>query len=48
MMGDKKNRGGLIHFALPATVGRMHRQHGWTTAVPDTAIRRVLALSNAG
>ena len=48
MMGDKKNRGGQIHFVLPATLGRMHRLQGWTTAVPDTAIRRVLALSNAG
>jgi 3-dehydroquinate synthase len=45
MMGDKKNRGGQIHFALPATLGRMHRLNGWTTAVPDTAIRRVLAPS---
>jgi 3-dehydroquinate synthase len=48
MMADKKNRGGQIHFALPATLGRMHQLHGWTTAVPDAAIRRVLALSNAG
>ena len=48
MGSDKKNRGGQIHFALPATLGRMHRLHGWTTAVPDAAIRRVLALSNAG
>lgn len=42
MMGDKKNRGGQIHFALPATLGRMHRLNGWTTAVPDSAIQRVL------
>jgi 3-dehydroquinate synthase len=43
MMTDKKNRGGQIHFALPATLGRMHRQDGWTTPVPDSAIQRVLA-----
>ena len=48
MMGDKKNRGGQIHCALPATLGRMHRLDGWTTAVPDTAIRRVLAPSTIG
>jgi 3-dehydroquinate synthase len=48
MMGDKKNRGGQIHFALPATLGRMHQYQGWTTAVPETAIRRVLGPSNTG
>jgi 3-dehydroquinate synthase len=47
MMGDKKNRGGQIHFALPATLGAMHRLNGWTTAVPNAAIRRVLALSES-
>jgi 3-dehydroquinate synthase len=45
MLGDKKNRGGQIHFALPATLGRMHQLNGWTTAVPETAIQRVLGLS---
>jgi 3-dehydroquinate synthase len=45
MLGDKKNREGQIHFALPAALGRMHRQNGWTTAVPETAIQRVLASS---
>jgi 3-dehydroquinate synthase len=45
MVGDKKNRAGQIHFALPATLGRMHQSNGWTTAVPDSAIRRVLAFS---
>jgi 3-dehydroquinate synthetase len=47
MLGDKKNRGGQIHFALPATLGRMHRLNGWSTPVPDTEIRRVLALSKS-
>jgi 3-dehydroquinate synthase len=47
MMGDKKNRRGQIHFALPATLGRMHRPNGWTTAVPDKAIQRVLTLSKS-
>ena len=42
MLGDKKNRGDQIHFALPSAVGQMHRVEGWTTAVPTSAIRRVL------
>jgi 3-dehydroquinate synthase len=46
MVGDKKNRAGQIHFALPATIGRMHRIDGWTTAVPTSAIHRVLTSSS--
>jgi 3-dehydroquinate synthase len=46
MRGDKKNRGGQIHFSLPATLGRMHGTDGWTTAVPDQAIERFLTGSN--
>jgi 3-dehydroquinate synthase len=42
MLSDKKNRGDQIHFALPAAVGGMHRGTGWTTAVPSSAIERVL------
>jgi 3-dehydroquinate synthase len=45
MMGDKKNRGGQIHFALPAGLGRMHQLEGWTTAVDAGTIRRVLEQS---
>jgi 3-dehydroquinate synthase len=45
MMGDKKNRSGQIHFALPAGLGRMHQLEGWTTAVDASTIRRVLEQS---
>jgi 3-dehydroquinate synthase len=31
---DKKNRGGMIHCALPAAIGRMHYESGWTLPVP--------------
>lgn len=41
---DKKNRGGRIHLALPTAIGRMHRADGWTTAVPEDAIRSALAV----
>ena len=33
MASDKKNRGALLHCALPADIGRMHRDHGWTVPV---------------
>jgi 3-dehydroquinate synthase len=42
MRKDKKNRRGEIHFSLPVEVGRVHRGKGWTTAVPDEAIERLL------
>jgi 3-dehydroquinate synthase len=45
MRGDKKVRGGVIRFALPARVGAMHgdAQHGWTVAVPEERIAKVLS-----
>ena len=45
MRGDKKVRGGAIRFALPTGVGAMHRdaQHGWTVAVPEERIAKVLS-----
>jgi 3-dehydroquinate synthase len=33
MGSDKKNRGASIHCALPAGLGRMHSNNGWTIAV---------------
>ena len=48
MGSDKKNREGQIHFALVAGVGAMHREKGWTTAVPANAIRAAItALTEA-
>jgi hypothetical protein len=44
MGADKKNRGGQIHFALPEGIGAMHREHGWTTAVPARAIEAAMAV----
>jgi 3-dehydroquinate synthase len=43
MGGDKKNRAGQIHFALPSGLGEMHRENGWTTGVPAAAIGTALA-----
>jgi 3-dehydroquinate synthase len=42
MLADKKNRAGEIHFALPASIGRMSEIEGWTTAVPGRVIEKVL------
>ena len=44
MATDKKNRDGHIHFALPGGVGVIHRENGWTTAVPIATIRAALAM----
>jgi 3-dehydroquinate synthase len=44
MLADKKNRAGEIHFALPASVGRMSETEGWTTAVPERVIEKILGL----
>jgi 3-dehydroquinate synthase len=44
MSADKKNRGDRIHFALPAGLGRMHRDRGWTIPVSPEAIRAAIAL----
>lgn len=38
MATDKKNRSGLIHFALPRRVGEMHREGGWTVSATGEAI----------
>jgi 3-dehydroquinate synthase len=38
--GDKKARGGVVEYALPVCIGRFEK---WTTPVPDTAVRSVLA-----
>ena len=43
MASDKKNRSGQIHFALVSGVGGMHAGNGWTTPVPEAAIRSALA-----
>jgi 3-dehydroquinate synthetase len=42
MRTDKKNRNGRLHFALPADLGRMSREGGWTTSVSAGAIRQAL------
>jgi 3-dehydroquinate synthase len=44
MGSDKKNRAGEIHFALPVRLGEMHRENGWTTAVPSAAIGAAIAV----
>jgi 3-dehydroquinate synthase len=44
MATDKKNRGGQIHFALPARLGEIHHVDGWTTAVRTEAIEAALAI----
>jgi 3-dehydroquinate synthase len=42
MAADKKNRSGQVHFALARQLGEMHRENGWTTAVPAEAIRAAM------
>jgi 3-dehydroquinate synthase len=42
MRPDKKNRGGEIHFSLPAGVGCMAHAERWTTPVPEALILRSL------
>jgi 3-dehydroquinate synthase len=42
MLGDKKNRAGVIHVALVAEVGRMHRHPGWTTPVSEATINQAI------
>jgi 3-dehydroquinate synthase len=42
MLGDKKNRDGVIHVALIAQLGRMHRDPTWTTAVSSTTINQAI------
>jgi 3-dehydroquinate synthase len=42
MGNDKKNRGGLIHCALPAGIGRMPDAPGWTSPVPPAMVEAAL------
>jgi 3-dehydroquinate synthase len=42
MRSDKKNRGALIHCALPAAIGRMHHESGWTTPVSAEQVAAAL------
>jgi 3-dehydroquinate synthase len=42
MGSDKKTRGALIHCALPAAIGRMHQEKGWTVPVPREAVEAAL------
>jgi 3-dehydroquinate synthase len=42
MANDKKNREGVVHFALIAEVGRIQQAPNWTTAVPPGAIMRAI------
>jgi 3-dehydroquinate synthase len=42
MASDKKNRGTLLHCALPADVGRMHHDNGWTVPVPPALMEAAL------
>jgi 3-dehydroquinate synthase len=44
MASDKKNRDGLVHFALPVDVGRMHQAQGWTIPVAEGAIGEALGV----
>ena len=48
MQVDKKARDGVVQFALPAAVGRMHggAGDGWTVAAPEAAVRKMLASVN--
>lgn len=42
MASDKKNRGAVLHCSLPADIGRMHRDHGWTVPVSRDEIQAAL------
>lgn len=44
MLADKKNRGALIHFALPVELGRMRQADAWTTPVAAASIEAALAV----
>ncbi|HWZ29007.1 MAG TPA: 3-dehydroquinate synthase [Gemmatimonadales bacterium] len=46
MRNDKKARSGDLRFALPQTIGAMHGgvTTGWTVAVPEGAVRELLAV----
>jgi 3-dehydroquinate synthase len=42
MLGDKKNRDGVIHVALVAQLGRVHRDRTWTTPVSGASIHQAI------
>jgi 3-dehydroquinate synthetase len=42
MSSDKKNRTALIHCALPAAIGRMHNEGGWTMPVSPQHVEAAL------
>jgi hypothetical protein len=42
MASDKKNRRAVIHCALPAGIGRMHRSDNWTTLVTREELESAL------
>jgi 3-dehydroquinate synthase len=44
MTKDKKNRAAQVHFALPAGLGEMYQETGWTMAVAEPEIRTALAI----
>jgi len=46
MRNDKKARSGDLRFALPRNIGAMHGgvASGWTVAVPEGAVRELLAI----
>lgn len=46
MRNDKKARAGDLRFALPRAIGAMHGgvATGWTSAVPETAVRDLLGV----
>jgi 3-dehydroquinate synthetase len=41
MQGDKKNRGGDIHFSLPSGLGQIPSRQ-WTTTAPESTIQAAL------
>ena len=47
--GDKKARGGVVEYALPAAVGRMAgAERGWGIPVPEAEVRALLREEAAG
>lgn len=43
MQVDKKAREGIVRFALPRAIGRMHAEgNGWTVAAPERVVRQIL------
>ncbi|HYF38795.1 MAG TPA: 3-dehydroquinate synthase [Gemmatimonadales bacterium] len=49
MGSDKKNRAAEIHCALPADIGRMHHQRGWTVPVsPEHVVASLVKMQEPG